>query len=415
MVCQPLDECHIAGVWDPILQNCTNPFAPNGTTCNDHNLCTTQDSCFSGVCSGVAVTCSASDQCHEVGVCNPSTGSCTDPISVEGKPCDDGNLCILNETCHSGICQGTSVTCTAMDQCHEIGICNPLTGNCSQPNSLDGKTCNDSDLCTQTDTCQTGLCVGSNPVVCTPLDQCYTSGTCDSATGLCDNPMKANGSTCNDNNFCTQVDHCEDGVCLGVDPVICTALNDCHLVGVCDNTTGICTQPTKTDGSNCSDSNACTLGDTCFSGQCLSSSNVTCSASDQCHDIGTCNPMTGTCSNPNKLDGSSCAINNCTLSDNCQSGVCVVGTPVVCPLYASCNLNGICNAATGICMDPCPPNVTGAIINEQITNTFPFLIQIATFTTKNATLDNPALGYVPYQGNYTFLATLPWINSTMVL
>jgi hypothetical protein len=64
-------------------------------------------------------------------------------------------------------------------------------------------------------------------------------------------------------------------------------------------------------------------------------------------------------------------------------------------------LNGVCDHKSGVCLDPCPPNVTGAIVNERITNTFPFEIQIATFTTKNATLTNPVLVHDPYEGNYT--------------
>ena len=36
---------------------------------------------------------------------------------------------------------------------------------------------NDGNVCTQTDTCQGGICVGSNPVVCTASDQCHLFAT----------------------------------------------------------------------------------------------------------------------------------------------------------------------------------------------------------------------------------------------
>ena len=36
--------------------------------------------------------------------------------------------------------------------------------------------------------CVGGVCVGDNPVICTPLDECHVAGTCDRATGLCSNP-----------------------------------------------------------------------------------------------------------------------------------------------------------------------------------------------------------------------------------
>ena len=410
VICTALDQCHDAGTCDNSTGICSSPTKSDGTLCDDQNLCTQSDKCYSGSCNGTAITCSASDQCHEVGVCNPSTGSCTDPISVEGKPCDDGNLCILNETCHSGICQGTSVTCTAIDQCHEIGICNPLTGNCSQPNSLDGKTCNDSDLCTQTDTCKTGLCVGSDPVVCPSSDQCFLAGVCDPSSGSCYAAPSADGSICDDYDACTQKDICQNGTCTGINPVICSALDECHVAGQCNSTSGICSDPYQidgyscndnnscsyddicfdgschgtsvtcappdqchqigvcdqetgactyipvTDGTPCNDSNMCTQVDTCQSGFCNGSDLVICHASDQCHEIGVCDPASGLCSNSLVPDGTYCDDQNaCTLDDQCISGVCNSNSTVVCPFYSECNLTSMCLPSNGTCTYPCQP------------------------------------------------------------
>ena len=53
----------------------------------------------------------------------------------------------------------------------------------------------DGDLCTQTDSCQAGVWTGSDPVVCTPSDQCHDAGVCDPGTGVCSDPPKADGST----------------------------------------------------------------------------------------------------------------------------------------------------------------------------------------------------------------------------
>ena len=74
------------------------------------------------------------------------------------------------------------VVCTALDQCHVVGTCNPTTGACSNPNKADGVACDDGDACTQTDTCQSGICSGSNPVVCTASDPCHVAGTCPPST-----------------------------------------------------------------------------------------------------------------------------------------------------------------------------------------------------------------------------------------
>src|SRR5713226_4205029 len=118
----------------------------------------------------------------------------------------------------------------------------------SQP---DGTPCNDGDACTQTDTCQSGICVGSNPVTCTALDQCHVAGTCDPTTGICSNPTATDGTACNDGNACTQTDTCQSGTCVGSNPVTCTALDQCHVAGTCNPATGICSNPTVTDGTAC--------------------------------------------------------------------------------------------------------------------------------------------------------------------
>ncbi len=91
------------------------------------------------------------------------------------------------------------------------------------------------------------VCVGANPVVCTALGDCHDAGTCDPATALCSNPEAADGTLCDDGNVCTQTDFCAAGLCVGVDPVICTALDDCHYTGVCDPATGLCSNPSEPD------------------------------------------------------------------------------------------------------------------------------------------------------------------------
>jgi cysteine-rich repeat protein len=81
----------------------------------------------------------------------------------------------------------------------------------------EGTPCDDEDLCTQTAVCQGGVCVGSDPVTCTPLDQCHVAGTCSPSTG-CSNPTQPDGTGCNDGDSCTTVDQCDAGSCLGTPP-----------------------------------------------------------------------------------------------------------------------------------------------------------------------------------------------------
>jgi RHS repeat-associated protein len=330
----PLNSCTVPGCTTATIVRTSpacNPCSgqPDGTACNDGNACTQGDTCQSGSCqAGAPVTCTASDQCHDVGTCNTSTGACSNPAKANGASCNDGNACTQTDTCQSGSCQGSNpVTCMASDQCHTAGTCDTATGVCSNPAKANGTACNDNDACTQTDTCQSGSCSGSNPVTCTASDQCHTAGTCNPANGQCSNPLAANGTACSDGNACTQPDTCQSGSCQPGTPVTCTASDQCHVSGTCDPANGTCSNPVAANGTTCSDGNSCTSGDTCQSGACAPGSDVTCPGMDQCHFAGTCSPGTGTCAQLNRPDGTACDDSNSqTLDDACQSGACV-GTP----------------------------------------------------------------------------------------
>src|SRR5207249_10030759 len=99
--------------------------------------------------------------------------------------------------------------------------CDRATGPCSTPNTSNGTACSDGNAGTQTDTCQSGICTGANPVVCTASDQCHVAGTCNTATGQCSNPNANNGTACNDGNTCTQTDTCQRGTRTGPNLVVC--------------------------------------------------------------------------------------------------------------------------------------------------------------------------------------------------
>src|SRR5207302_1415477 len=159
----------------------------------------------------------------------PASGACSTPDKAYGAACSDGNACTQTDTCQAGACVGAHpVVCAALDQCHVAGICDPASGTCSNPDKLDGTACNDGSACTPSDSCQAGVCTGANPVVCAALDQCHVAGVCDPANGICSNPPKPNGSACTDGDACTQTDTCQAGACVGANPVVCAALDQCH-------------------------------------------------------------------------------------------------------------------------------------------------------------------------------------------
>lgn len=311
---------------------------PDNHTCSDNDQCTAGDRCVAQTdcssgnclttvqCLGSPRNCEIDNNPCTAGSCDPSFGCATVELALTGPSCTGFNLCFQTYTCADGQCLGSyPVTCAAQDQCHDPGQCDPATGACSNPPKGNGTPCNDGNLCTQIDSCQGGTCVGSNPRPCAASDQCHDPGTCDPGTGVCSDPAKLNGSTCNDGNLCTQTDTCQDGVCSGGSLRTCTALDQCHDPGTCEPSTGVCSNPAKGNGALCNDGNLCTQTDTCQGGGCTGSNPVTCTPAGQCFDVGVCDPGTGTCNDPPKPnltpcndDGNTCTYDRCNGSGTCS-------------------------------------------------------------------------------------------------
>jgi hypothetical protein len=355
VVCTALDQCHDVGVCDPATGVCAQPAKADGTACDDGALCTAGDACMAGVCqTGGPVVCEPADDCHEAGVCDPATGLCSSgAVKPDGASCEDGNLCTQSGTCDGGACIGSDpVSCAARDQCHEAGVCDPATGLCSDPARSDGTPCDDGSLCTRSDACMGGMCVGADPIVCTALDSCHAVGACDPATGVCSSPAKANGAACDDGNGCTQTDACQAGVCVGGNPKVCTARDACHQAGTCNPATGACSDPVKADGSACDDGKFCTESDACRAGICTGTARDCGGAAGGCQ-APACNETADACVTAARADGTACDDGNaCTRADSCRAGACVGGDPVVCGALDACHAAGVCDPATGACSNP---------------------------------------------------------------
>lgn len=256
-----VDKCTRPG------KTCKHIPIADGSSCSDGSACTIGDICQSGVCTGATVQCTASDQCHVAGVCNPTTGECSNPNAPDGVDCNDRNLCTQTDTCQTGTCVGENpIVCTAIDLCHNAGTCSPNTGLCSNP--------------------------PINPLVCNAVDQCNDLGTCTPATGECSNPNKANGTTCNDGDACMQTDSCQAGSCVGSNPVDCSSgLTECQVAGTCDTFTGECPSVPAPDGTACGTPIAgCSAAPSCLAGVCAPGSADTdgdgiCDADDSCPTI----------------------------------------------------------------------------------------------------------------------------------
>jgi hypothetical protein len=379
VVCTASDPCRLAGTCDPATGHCSNPAKPDGAPCSDDNACTDTDTCQAGDCTpGTSVVCDPPGPCQEVGVCNHATGRCEYADKPNGMPCDDGNKC-TNSICSDGVCvAGSAVSCDDNNAC-TTDTCDPQVGCIHTP--ID---CDDHDACT-TDTCdpQTGLCVHTpvecddhnscttdtcdarvgcvhTPIACPPPGQCQTgTGTCDPATGHCVYTSKPDGTGCDDGNPCTVDDTCQNGVCTGGTPVVCTPSDDCHLAGVCDPASGQCSNPAKPDGSDCGNSRTCCggaccphPGDGCAGGSCCTPQTKvatcagrcgifadTCGQSVDCGgcDAGqclTCDAATRTC------------VSTCGAGQNCCGGSCKQATGSTCTTYDDCCFF---NCVDGIC------------------------------------------------------------------
>jgi hypothetical protein len=298
-------------------------------------------------CQAPGHPCEGNQEC-----CNGGDGGTT--ICVASGPgaakrctaCADGKFACGNQCIP---------VCKALDQCHVAGECIPADHVCTNPAKPDGAGCDDGDACTQTDTCQQGVCVGGNPVVCTAQDQCHVAGVCNSRTGECSNPAKADGAACEDGNLCTQGDTCQSGACRPGPTVNCPA-TDCRLAGRCDAQTGTCVHSNAPDGTPCNNSagcppspvaqQGCGKAEECFSGTCEVCSGVgaPCDGSvcPGCGHWGTrCCPENGSCQHWGRDGSLRCCHPDGTQCRSEQS------------LAQEACCGGYCNTETGQCSSHC--------------------------------------------------------------
>ncbi len=153
----------------------------DGTPCDDGNACTLSDACNAGACLGTAVTCTALDDCHWTGTCDPATGRCSNPTRTDGSPCDDGNGCTTGESCLAGVCTALSPDCSAFDPCTYADTCD-VAGTCSGiPYSCAPGPCQAASACDGDGGCTITWSAAGTP--CDDIDPCTTGESCDGAGG----------------------------------------------------------------------------------------------------------------------------------------------------------------------------------------------------------------------------------------
>jgi hypothetical protein len=272
---------------------------------------------MTGPCVSADDCASFSDACN-VGTC--INGKCTKTPNNEGVACDDGKSCTQSDTCQNGMCTGPLKYCPSMDSCH-VGTCDVETDGCVQVPGNDGAFCVDDDPCTSTGICSDGACMPGQPTDCSFLNDICNIGVCDSQSGCKQQPV-ADGTACKDGFFCTANDHCEAGKCVS-EPNICAAPGDVCKTGSCNEATDACSVVNANNGGACDDMNACTTGTTCSSGLCGGGSPANqggaCDDKDACTTVDTCDAngaCVGTSPIVQCMSGDGCCPQGCSLADD---------------------------------------------------------------------------------------------------
>jgi hypothetical protein len=227
-----VDSANPCRLCDPV-RNPTGWSNADGRACDDGTFCTVDDLCGDGVCAGRARTCEDGVTCNGVSECDEAQGICTPAINQCGANsiCDATTGACVN-TCTGCLVDGTCLADGAIAASNACLVCD-VTRSSTALSIAAGKSC------------------GSAPTPCSAQDSCNEQGQCvpnDLPAGQrCGNQPTscANPDTCDGNGNCLSRASARVEVCDGVD-------NDCNGIiddgidlssdrkncGVCDRNCG---------------------------------------------------------------------------------------------------------------------------------------------------------------------------------
>jgi len=277
---------------------CTTEYCPGGIGCasypnndiceSDGNPCT-EDRCYFGACAHESFSFNSYPCTDDGNLCTDDycmDGSCIHPAN--NAACDDGNPCTFGDICAFGSCAGES--CDDDNPC-TIDVCTPNVGcsfsslNCDDLNECtndscvggscvhdpNSNPCDDDRPCTTGEFCSNGVCGGGTAPQCDDGNPCTFDG-CD-VGGTCNNTPQP--GPCDDEDPCTELDHCENGSCVGR-ALDCSDNNPC-TDDTCESAPGlrgVCAHPPNAGA--CDDGDPCTVGDHCAGGSCTGTIDAEC-------------------------------------------------------------------------------------------------------------------------------------------
>jgi len=321
--------------------------------CDDGNECTV-DWCnpATGECAHGGVDCSDDDICTD-NECDPLLGCLA---TLNEAPCDDGNICTLQDRCKSGQCMGgQALECDDGNSCTDDG-CDQDAGCQFLPNDDE---CDDGNACTEGDECAGRWCVSGAAVECDDQNSCTDDG-CDQDAGC---QFLPNDGDCSDGDPCTVGDLCVEDACVPGPPLECDDGNPCTVDGCKDP--GECTHANAEDNTPC---NPDEPQEVCVQGSCTCLPHCD---GKECGDDG-CNGACGQCDDENICTDDDCGPDGlciyshnqvgcedgdpCTLNDECSAGACQPGAGVLaCDDQDPCTEDA-CLAFVGCDSTPLPEN-----------------------------------------------------------
>ena len=190
---------------------------------DDGNLCNGIVACLEGLCQAVSdsqVVCAEPPTPCITVACDPLTGICVENVVTGTVYCDDGQLCTIDDLCKAGVCSGKPVNCEEGNKC-TIDWCAPDDGCVHAPIECPYEKCHTSYCLPYVGECT------YQPIACPEDDDACTVATCDPDVDVCTFvPLKCDDDNPCTDDFCDPASGCMHAVSNSGD---CGAGQVCYL------------------------------------------------------------------------------------------------------------------------------------------------------------------------------------------